>query len=82
MDASFIGPILGRSLGGKIYNGPGKNHDVLGKLQKDGTVTINGRTEDRVWLSIKCGDKIEGWVLASEVDLNFERKVYKHHDTI
>lgn len=52
MDSSFAGPILGRSIGGKIFNGPGPNHEVLGKVEKDGLVTINGRTEDRVWLSV------------------------------
>lgn len=84
MDMSFIGPIVGRSIGGKIYNGPGKNHDVLGRLQQDGAVTINGRTEDRIWLSIKCGDSLnfEGWVLASEVDMTCDRKVYEHHDAL
>lgn len=82
LDMKFNGPINGRSLGGKIYNGPGKNHDVLGKVQKDGVVSIVGRTEDRIWLSVKCGDNFEGWVLASEVDLNCDRKIYQHHDTI
>jgi uncharacterized protein YgiM (DUF1202 family) len=67
-------------LGGTIYNGPGKNHDVLGKLEKGGIMVINGRTEDRVWLSVKCVDNIEGWVLASQVDLTLDRKVYVHHD--
>ena len=80
LDANFKGPISGRSLGGKIYNGPGKNHDELGKIEKDGAVQILARTEDRVWLSVKCGETIEGWVLASEVDLTFNRKVYKQHD--
>jgi hypothetical protein len=55
MDVSFQGPIVGRSIGGKIYNGPGKHHDELGRIQQDGAVTIMGRTEDRAWLSIKCG---------------------------
>jgi len=76
MDSTFVGPIIGRSVGGKIYNGPGKNHDILGKVEKDGLVTLTGRTEDRVWLQISCGGPktpIEGWVLASDVDLNFER---------
>ena len=82
LDIKFNGPINGRSIGGKIYNGPGKNHDVLGKVQKDGVVSIVGRTEDRIWLSVKCGDNFEGWVLASEVDLNCDRKIYRHHDTI
>ena len=33
MDVSFTGPIVGRSIGGKIYNGPGKHHDELGTVQ-------------------------------------------------
>jgi hypothetical protein len=80
MDSTFQGPIVGRSLGGKIYNGPGKNHDVLGKLQKDGAITILGRTDDRVWLSVKGEANFEGWVLASEVDLSYNRTLYQHHD--
>lgn len=43
---------------------------------------IVARTEDRVWLSVVCGDGIEGWVLASEVDLSTDRKVYMQHDSI
>ena len=84
MDVSFNGPIVGRSIGGKIYNGPGKHHDELGRVQQDGAVTIIGRTEDRVWLSIKCGqdNNFEGWVLASEVDMTSDRKVYEHHDVL
>ena len=85
MDSTFVGPIVGRSVGGKIYNGPGKNHDILGKVEKDGLVTLTGRTDDRVWLQITCGGAktpTEGWVLASEVDLNFERKSYALHDTL
>lgn len=82
MDCTFQGPMAGRSLGGTIYNGPGHNHDVLGKLQRDGVVTIVGRTEDRVWLSVKCQDNIEGWALASEIDFTHDRKVYQQHDTI
>ncbi len=85
MDSTFVGPIVGRSIGGKIYNGPGKNHDILGKVEKDGLVTLTGRTEDRVWISITCGgpkQHTEGWVMASEVDLNFERKSYAQHDDL
>lgn len=85
MDSTFVGPIVGRSVGGKIYNGPGKNHDILGKVEKDGLVTLTGRTEDRVWLQITCGGPktpTEGWVLASDVDLNFERISYALHDTL
>lgn len=33
MDVYFTGPIVGRSIGGKIYNGPGKHHDELGRVQ-------------------------------------------------
>ena len=84
MDTSFNGPIVARSIGGKIYNGPGKNHDVFGRLTQDGVITIIGRTEDRVWLNIKCGqdNNFEGWVLASDVDMSCDRKVYQHHDTL
>jgi hypothetical protein len=32
MDMQFQGPLAARSIGGKIYNGPGKNHDVMGRL--------------------------------------------------
>jgi hypothetical protein len=32
MDVTFHGPIVGRSIGGKIYNGPGKHHDELGRV--------------------------------------------------
>jgi len=32
MDVTFHGPIIGRSIGGKIYNGPGKHHDELGRI--------------------------------------------------
>lgn len=47
-------------------------------------MTIIGRTEDRAWLSIKCGqyNNFEGWVLASEVDMTCDRKVYEHHDVL
>ena len=81
-DSQFKEPIQGRSLGSKIYNGPGKNHDVLGKVQKDGIVLILGRTQDRAWLNIRCGENTDGWVLSSDVDFNCERKFYKHYDTI
>ena len=50
----------------------------MGRLTQDGAINIVGRTEDRIWLNIKCGgdNKFEGWVLASDVDMSCDRKVY------
>ena len=35
LDPTFKTPYQARSLSCKVYNGPGKNHDVLGKIEKD-----------------------------------------------
>ena len=50
----------------------------MGRLTQDGAINIVGRTEDRIWLNIKCGadNTFEGWVLASDVDMSCDRKVY------
>eukprot|EP00347_Sterkiella_histriomuscorum_P015755 403355803 len=79
LDQNFKGPIQGRVLGCELYNGPGHNHDLLGKLEKDGIVQILARTEDQVWVQVKLLQQV-GWVLASNVDFLANREIYKPYD--
>ncbi len=44
MDSSFIGPIQARTLGSNVYSGPGINHQFIGKLEKNGIITVTAKT--------------------------------------
>jgi uncharacterized protein YgiM (DUF1202 family) len=47
-------PLQFRALGCWVYSGPGVNHDVLGKVEKDGIINVVGQSDDGVWALIKC----------------------------
>jgi len=49
---TFPKPLFARSLGSKVFSGPGLNHQVLGKLTKDGVVTIKGQNWNGTWLRV------------------------------
>lgn len=55
------------------------NHDKLGKVEKDGIIQVLSRTADKIWLQISC-DYIQGWTLASSVDIITDRVLYTKYD--
>ncbi len=69
----------GRSLGCWMYANAGKEFERLGRVEKDGVVTIKSATADGFWLKVECG-KVEGWVQAPKVDQVIDRRVYSLYD--
>ncbi|CDW83015.1 UNKNOWN [Stylonychia lemnae] len=79
LDPQFKGPSQARCLGCNVFNGPGNNHDKLGRLEKDGVVNVLNRTIDQTWVQVKNANMI-GWILASNIDFIPDRNVYKSFD--
>jgi uncharacterized protein YgiM (DUF1202 family) len=55
------------------------NHEKKGKVEKNGIVTIIGRSTDQVWVQVKTSEFI-GWIISSNVDIVVDRQMYKSVD--
>ncbi len=69
----------GRSLGCWLHSNPGKEFEKLGRVEKDGLLTIKGTTCDGFWLKVDCG-RAEGWVQSPKVDRVLDRPIYSLYD--
>lgn len=54
-----------------LRKGPGTYYDKIGTVQKDDRIIIYGRTEDSEWLHIQTTKKLDAWIAASFVVLDF-----------
>jgi len=75
IDTAFTEEHQVRSLGCWVYNGPGPNHDKLGRIEKNGIVTVTGKTKDNIWTRVRC-PQVEGWVMSSCLDPILDRPIY------
>ena len=68
-----------RCLGSWAYTGPGYDNEVVGKIEKDGIVTILNSSMDLIWHSIEMNGA-EVWIPTSKLEFSTQRILYDEFD--
>ncbi len=55
-----------------MYTGPGEVYDLVVQVPQGTFIKVNGRNPESDWLAVTVGNGQDGWVLASQLQLNIE----------